>query len=196
MTEAQPLLIYVGRLHVEKKPDVIVEAFRKLPKKLGARLVLLGEGPLRDEIAELGDPRIIMPGYIRDRGELARWLASADIYVSAFAQETFGVSIVEAQAVGPAGGRRRRGGAARPGEQGNRPAGPGQRCRGDGAQHHRRVGRRPRGDGQGGARAGAAVQLGPDVRGFVQRRLSAGLRQPPCGLLREQSAPLLRGAAS
>ena len=41
-----------------------------------------------------------MPGYIRDRGELARWLASADIYVTAFAQETFGVSIVEAQAVG------------------------------------------------------------------------------------------------
>ena len=100
IVEGQPLLIYVGRLHIEKKPDVVVEAFRKLPESLGAKLVLLGEGPMRQQFAELGDERIVMPGYVTDRIELARWLASADIYVSAFAQETFGVSIVEAQAVG------------------------------------------------------------------------------------------------
>lgn len=100
LTDAQPMLIYVGRLHIEKKPDVVVEAFRRLPEALGAKLVLLGDGAMRDQLADLGDPGIVMPGYVRDRGELARWLASADIYVSAFAQETFGVSIVEAQAVG------------------------------------------------------------------------------------------------
>ncbi len=98
--EDQPLLIYVGRLHVEKKADVVVDAFRRVPEALGAKLVLLGEGTMREQFAELGDPRIIMPGYVGDRSELARWLASADIYVSAFAQETFGVSIVEAQAAG------------------------------------------------------------------------------------------------
>lgn len=109
LTDGQPLLIYVGRLDIEKKPQVIVEAFRQLPDELGARLVLLGEGPLREEIAALGDRRIHTPGFVRDRSELARWLASADIYATAFAQETFGVSIVEAQAsglpvVGVAGG--------------------------------------------------------------------------------------------
>lgn len=100
LAEDQPLLIYVGRLDGEKKPDVVVDAFRKLPESLGARLALLGEGPLKDEIAALGDERIVMPGYVRSRTELARWLASADIYVSAMADETFGVSIVEAQASG------------------------------------------------------------------------------------------------
>jgi alpha-1,6-mannosyltransferase len=100
LEEAQPMLIYVGRLHVEKKPDVVVEAFRNLPATLGAKLVLLGEGPMRERFAEIGDPRIVMPGYVSDRAKLARWLASADIYVTAFAQETFGVSIVEAQAAG------------------------------------------------------------------------------------------------
>jgi alpha-1,6-mannosyltransferase len=100
VTDEQPLLIYVGRLDGEKKPDVVVEAFRSLPQSLGAKLALLGEGPLRDEIAALGDPRIVMPGYVRSRTELARWLASADIYVSAMADETFGISIVEAQASG------------------------------------------------------------------------------------------------
>jgi alpha-1,6-mannosyltransferase len=100
LADNQPLLIYVGRLDSEKKPDLVVEAFRKLPAQMGARLALIGEGPLREDIAALGDDRIVMPGYMKSRSELARWLASADIYVSAMADETFGVSIVEAQASG------------------------------------------------------------------------------------------------
>jgi alpha-1,6-mannosyltransferase len=100
LSEQQPLLIYVGRLDGEKKPDVVVDAFRRLPRELGAKLALIGEGPLRDEIAALGDERIVMPGYMSSRAQLARWLASADIYVSGMADETFGVSIIEAQASG------------------------------------------------------------------------------------------------
>jgi len=109
LAENQPLFIYVGRLDGEKKPDVVVDAFRRLPNWLGAKLVLLGEGPLKADIVELGDERILMPGYVKNRAELARWLASADVYVSAMADETFGISIIEAQAsglpvVGVAGG--------------------------------------------------------------------------------------------
>lgn len=100
LADDQPLLIYVGRLDGEKKPDVVAKAFAALPESLGARLALIGEGPLKEDIAALGDARIIMPGYVNNRPELARWLASADIYVSGMADETFGVSIVEAQASG------------------------------------------------------------------------------------------------
>ena len=100
LADDQPLIIYAGRLDGEKKPDVVADAFRRLPEGLGARLVLLGEGPLKAEIAALGDARIVMPGYVKNRAELARWLASADIYASGMADETFGVSIIEAQASG------------------------------------------------------------------------------------------------
>ncbi|MGN6850062.1 MAG: glycosyltransferase [Sphingomicrobium sp.] len=100
LADNQPLLIYVGRLDGEKKPDLVVDAFRRLPESLGAKLALLGEGPLRPEIASLRDERIVMPGYVKNRAELAQWLASADIYVSGMADETFGVSIIEAQASG------------------------------------------------------------------------------------------------
>jgi len=100
LTPDQPLLVYVGRLDGEKKPDLVADAFRQLPASLGAKLALIGEGPLKAEIAALGDERIVMPGYLRSRAELARWLASSDIYVSGMADETFGVSIVEAQASG------------------------------------------------------------------------------------------------
>jgi alpha-1,6-mannosyltransferase len=100
LADHQPLLIYVGRLDGEKKPNLVVDAFRRLPRALGAKLALLGEGPLKGELAAIGDDRIIMPGYVKNRAELARWLASADIYVSAMADETFGISIIEAQASG------------------------------------------------------------------------------------------------
>ena len=100
LRDDQPLLVYLGRLDGEKKPDLVVEAFRKLPRQLGAKLALIGEGPLKDDIAALGDDRIIMPGYMKHRAELARWLASADVYVSGMADETFGISIIEAQASG------------------------------------------------------------------------------------------------
>ena len=96
----EPLLVYAGRLDGEKRAQLLVDAFALLPRALGAHLVLIGDGPLREPIRALGDPRIHAPGYVRDRSELARWLASADIYVSGMADETFGVSIVEAQASG------------------------------------------------------------------------------------------------
>ena len=100
LSKDQPLCLYVGRLDEEKRPDLVVEAFRALPDALGARLALIGEGPLKAKIAALGDERISLPGYLKDRSELARWLASSDIYVSGMADETFGCSIVEAQASG------------------------------------------------------------------------------------------------
>jgi alpha-1,6-mannosyltransferase len=100
LADDQPLLIYVGRLDIEKRPDIVVEAFRALPDALGARLVLLGQGPQKEQFEALGDPRIVTPGFVTDRPTLARWLASADLYVSAMPNETFGISVIEAQASG------------------------------------------------------------------------------------------------
>lgn len=100
LAEDQPLLIYVGRLDIEKRPDIVVDAFRRLPEDMGARLVILGQGPQREQFEALGDPRIVTPGFVNDREALARWLASSDLYVSAMPNETFGVSVIEAQASG------------------------------------------------------------------------------------------------
>lgn len=98
--ERQPLLIYAGRMDMEKRPQVVVDAFLRLPKSLGAALLLLGDGPLREQFQAREHQRIFAPGYCRDRDDLAAWLATADLYVSAMAHETFGISIIEAQASG------------------------------------------------------------------------------------------------
>ena len=100
LEEGQPLLVYAGRIDGEKRVEVVVEAFRRLPRSLGAALLLLGDGPLRAQFQDLEGERIFAPGYCRDRSDLAAWLASADLYVSAMADETFGISVIEAQASG------------------------------------------------------------------------------------------------
>jgi alpha-1,6-mannosyltransferase len=96
-----PLLIYAGRIDNEKRADALVAMFRQLPPELGAAMVMIGDGKLRDKLAEesCGLP-IAFPGFEKDREGLARALASSDIYVSAMADETFGISVIEAQACG------------------------------------------------------------------------------------------------
>lgn len=96
-----PLLIYAGRLDNEKRAYVLVEMFKQLPRSLGAAMVLMGDGKLREVLMEeaRGLP-IAFPGYETDRAALARALASSDIYVSGMADETFGISVLEAQASG------------------------------------------------------------------------------------------------
>lgn len=98
---AGPLLIYAGRIDNEKRADRLVAMLRCLPRDLGAALVMYGDGKLRAQlIAEAADLPVAMPGFLDDREELAAALASSDIYVSAMADETFGISVIEAQACG------------------------------------------------------------------------------------------------
>ncbi|WP_239017703.1 glycosyltransferase [Sphingomonas aracearum] len=96
-----PLLVYAGRIDNEKRADRLVEMMRRLPPELGASLVMIGDGKLREQlVAESADLPIAWPGFEQDRAGLARALASSDLYVSAMADETFGISVLEAQASG------------------------------------------------------------------------------------------------
>ena len=101
LAEHEPLIIYAGRLDSEKRAQVIANAFMLLPAEMRAFLVLIGDGPMRAPLQEqLAGRRALLPGFITDRALLAKWLASGDIYASGMADETFGISIIEAQASG------------------------------------------------------------------------------------------------
>jgi alpha-1,6-mannosyltransferase len=101
------LLVFAGRLDREKRVHVLLEAFERWraaeTTAREARLVLLGEGPLRGELearaAALDGAVSVLP-FERDPAALATLLASADIYATAGPHETFGLSVIEAQASG------------------------------------------------------------------------------------------------
>ena len=58
----EPLIIYAGRLDSEKRAEVVVEAFLRLPEAMRAFLVLIGDGPMRAPLAEqLAGTRALLP---------------------------------------------------------------------------------------------------------------------------------------
>jgi alpha-1,6-mannosyltransferase len=93
-----PLLVGVGRFAVEKRWDVVLDAFARL--RTEATLVLYGDGPERARLQARAGPRVVFKGFEKDRAKLAEALAGADLLVHGCPHETFGLSIAEAMACG------------------------------------------------------------------------------------------------
>ncbi|PKN53074.1 MAG: hypothetical protein CVU55_03800 [Deltaproteobacteria bacterium HGW-Deltaproteobacteria-13] len=96
------ILVYHGRFHKDKRIDILIDSLARLPKSLKARLLLIGDQPLYKDIHNQveGNGNIILYPYTKNQDLLSRMLASSDIYVSASPFESFGLSLVEAQASG------------------------------------------------------------------------------------------------
>jgi alpha-1,6-mannosyltransferase len=98
------VLVGIGRFAIEKRWDVVLDAFVSARDSgyLDARLVLFGDGPERArlEARVRGRDDVAMPGFEKDRAKLASALASADLLVHGCPYETFGLSIAEAMACG------------------------------------------------------------------------------------------------
>ena len=89
---------YAGRLAAEKNLEILMQAWRQLTNP-GCRLLLIGDGPLRQRLEELADQRVVFAGYRRGE-ELARVYASSDVFVFPSLSETFGNVVLEAMASG------------------------------------------------------------------------------------------------
>jgi alpha-1,6-mannosyltransferase len=87
------VLLYAGRFAPEKNLQVLVEAVRRLGNR--AFLVMIGDGPVVPK-----GPRVIRLPYEGDTASLATALASADLFVHAGDQETFGLAVLESLASG------------------------------------------------------------------------------------------------
>jgi alpha-1,6-mannosyltransferase len=110
------LLLYAGRLSPEKNLALLVSMMERLTEFLNRtstrhpsavpadlRLLVAGGGPLegwlRREGARLGG-LLHLVGHIGDRAELARLLASVDVFVHPNPREPFGIGPLEAMASG------------------------------------------------------------------------------------------------
>jgi alpha-1,6-mannosyltransferase len=101
-TPSQILLVHCGRLSVEKRADRSIDAVAELcAAGIAARLVVVGDGPLRARLQRqaAGLP-IDFTGFISDRYTVAALLASADVVLAPGPHETFGLAALESLACG------------------------------------------------------------------------------------------------
>jgi glycosyltransferase involved in cell wall biosynthesis len=92
-----PLIIFVGRLAVEKR----IETLRPLVDACSnLRLAIIGDGPVRNELERLfNGTNTVFTGYLSG-SDLSSAYATSDAFVFTGANETFGNVILEAMASG------------------------------------------------------------------------------------------------
>jgi len=99
--ERDLLVTYVGRIAREKNLDMLLDAWELLgTRHHNAQLVLVGRGPLEDDIRRRAVPRVQLAGLLPQGRELAEAFASADLFVFPSTSETFGNVLLEAMASG------------------------------------------------------------------------------------------------
>ncbi|MBU1636670.1 glycosyltransferase [bacterium] len=93
--------VYTGRVSREKNLDTLIDAFLAddALRTKGA-LAIFGDGPYLSELRErYSDPAVMFPGFVKDKA-LARAYASGDVFVFPSTTDTYGNSVLEAQASG------------------------------------------------------------------------------------------------
>ena len=94
-----PLLLHVGRLAAEKNVRLALQAFRAARRLLpGSRMVVVGDGPLRNQLAREFDDVSFVGSLSGDL--LAAHYASADLFLFPSLTDTFGNVTLEALASG------------------------------------------------------------------------------------------------
>jgi len=95
------VVLTVGRLAIEKRHDLIVDAIRRSRHEQRIQLVILGDGPLREKLTVrarglTNPPRF---GFVPS-DELPRYYSAADLFIHAAEVELEGMSVLEAMACG------------------------------------------------------------------------------------------------
>jgi glycosyltransferase involved in cell wall biosynthesis len=97
------VVLGVMKWSLREDPLTLVEAFKQLHQRVPrARLVLVGDGPLRDEVNRACLPfgiSVLCPGYM-PYSKLPVWYGRADVFVHPAPDEPWGVSVTEALACG------------------------------------------------------------------------------------------------
>ncbi len=99
------VLLHVGRLSLEKRLDIVLEAIAKLePKHPDLRLLVVGKGPAQDSYKRLAESlgiadKVYFAGFVPDE-DLPKVYASCDALVISSTFETQGLVVLEALASG------------------------------------------------------------------------------------------------
>jgi glycosyltransferase involved in cell wall biosynthesis len=100
--KTDPVIVGAGRLFPQKDWPTLLRAFAELLKHRPAKLIILGDGPLRSELLDLTsqlqlDEHVAFPGFVPN---IAPFLAKADVFALSSLWEGFGNVLVQALGAG------------------------------------------------------------------------------------------------
>jgi len=104
-THAAPLIVYVGRIKMYKRLNILVKSMKHIVEAMpDAQLIIIGDGDLRDRLEKLAlklglERSIIFKGYVSER-EKIRYLQQAHVFITTSEKEGWGLSVIEANACG------------------------------------------------------------------------------------------------
>lgn len=88
--------IFVGRFSQEKNPDILIDCFNNLQRE-NVKLIMLGQGPMWENLKEKAGDKIVMPGFTT---RVYDYLKASDYYISASDVEGLANTILESMSVG------------------------------------------------------------------------------------------------
>lgn len=102
LNDDTPLLMAIGRLTFAKDYPNLLQAFSKLNAKFNARLAIIGDGPLKNELIKLSQDLGISERiyWLGIQQNIAEWLSACDTFVLSSEWEGFGLVVAEAMACG------------------------------------------------------------------------------------------------
>jgi len=96
--EEASLLVNISRFHPEKRLGTLLAGFARASETRPMGLVIYGHGPMRSWVERHAArvPGVHLAGFVSDREEVAKSLASADAMLHGSSAETYGLVVAEA----------------------------------------------------------------------------------------------------
>jgi N-acetyl-alpha-D-glucosaminyl L-malate synthase BshA len=97
---SRQVVVHASNFRPVKRVGAVVEIFRRIRARIPARLVLIGDGPERED----AERRIVEAGlqeaveFAGEQHDLVPWLSAADLFLLPSQQESFGLAALEAMA--------------------------------------------------------------------------------------------------
>jgi len=96
LKEGVKYFIFIGRFSQEKNPDVVIQAFRALGRA-DIGLIMLGNGPLWNELKNQETENVRLPGF---SNRVYEYIIAADYYISASDTEGLANTLLESMSAG------------------------------------------------------------------------------------------------
>jgi N-acetyl-alpha-D-glucosaminyl L-malate synthase BshA len=100
LRDTDTLIVHMSNFRPVKRVEAVLEIFRQVRQHVHARLLLVGDGPVRPEIEQQVRESGLQDHvtFLGEEHDPVRWLSIADLFLLPSAQESFGLAALEAMA--------------------------------------------------------------------------------------------------